>query len=176
MCCLEKPCLEAGISTLVLQFYRGYRKCIDSRKHLSRVTIILSAVLFYLKCGAILRISLLLWSVLPSFHLITLKAYLYREGKRRNQYQKRTFRLIFRLFFDFSSMLQVSSFSFWKPSSSSHWHKFKIFRWEKERMPRTCAVPGTKSSRERETSLENTKVLRIKRDRKEVIHHGDSRI
>ena len=24
ICCLEKPCLEAGISTLVLQLYKGY--------------------------------------------------------------------------------------------------------------------------------------------------------
>ena len=36
------------------------------------------------------------------------------------------------MFFDFSSMLPASSFSFWKPSSSSHWHRFKIFWWEKK--------------------------------------------
>ena len=101
-------------------------KCIDSRKHLSSASIFLWAVpenfcSIFLKCGAILRISLLLWSVLPSFQLLTLKAFLYRGGKRRNQYQKRTFRLNFSAnVFNFSSMLPVSSFSFCKPSSSSH--------------------------------------------------------
>ena len=79
-------------------------KCIDSRKHLSSASIFLSAVpenfcSIFLKCAAILRISLLLWSVLPSFQLLTLKAFLYWGGKRRNQYQKRTLRLIFRLMF-----------------------------------------------------------------------------
>lgn len=52
-------------------------KSIDSRKHLSRVAIILRAVPksflgISLKCGAILRIFLQLWSVLPSFPPITL--------------------------------------------------------------------------------------------------------
>lgn len=63
----------SGIATL----QRISNKCIDSRKHLSSVAIFLSAVNFcniFLNCGAILRISPLLWIVLPSFHLITLKA------------------------------------------------------------------------------------------------------
>lgn len=78
-------------------------KCTDSRRHLFSVAIILSTVpesfcSIFLKCGAILGISLLLWSVLPSFHLLTLKAFLYRGGKRRSQYQNRTFRLMFTIF------------------------------------------------------------------------------
>ena len=59
-------------------------KSIDSRKHLSRVAIILRAVPksflgISLKCGAILRIFLQLWSVLPSFPPITLTPRI--EGK-----------------------------------------------------------------------------------------------
>lgn len=78
-------------------------KCTDSRRHLFSVAIILSTVpesfcSIFLKCGAILGISLLLWIVLPSFHLLTLIAFLYRGGKRRSQYQKRTFRLMFTIF------------------------------------------------------------------------------
>lgn len=65
----------SGIATLL----RISNKCIDSRKHLSSVAIFLSAVpenfcSIFLNCGAILRISPLLWIVLTSFHLITLKA------------------------------------------------------------------------------------------------------
>ena len=61
-----------GVATL----QRISNKCIDSWKHLFSVAIFLSAVPenFCSICGAILRISLLLWIVLPFFHLITLKA------------------------------------------------------------------------------------------------------
>ena len=90
--CLEKPCFGAGISTLVLQLYKGYRTRVSIQG-----SIYLVSPLFYGLCQRVswaslwsvvrfLEYFLKLWSVLPSFPPITLTPRI--EGKWRNVLNK----------------------------------------------------------------------------------------